>query len=269
MSNAISTQVQNLRNELEARKETIFAAAASHIRPERFLEQVARVCIKNPKLLECSRSSLFMAAAQAAVLGLEIDSTLGQAYIVPYGNEATLVPGYLGLKELAYRSDKIASIDAEAVYKDDEFDYELGTDKYVKHKPSDSAAENQTPTHVYAIVKTVWNENIVKVMSWAQVEKHRNKFSKGANRRDSAWQTNPVPMALKTVLRKALKLAPLSAEVQQLLQADEYVEAIPENGFTSGTEAPVTDLDAIAGLLENDAPHEPTAEELADLEYAK
>jgi len=56
MGNALSTQVESLRGELEKRRETIFAAAAQHIRPERFLEQVARACIKQPNLRECTRS---------------------------------------------------------------------------------------------------------------------------------------------------------------------------------------------------------------------
>lgn len=264
MANALSTQVESLRTELEARKDNIFAAAAQHIRPERFLEQVARAVIKSPKLLECSRASLFMSAAQAASLGLEIDGVLGHCYLIPYGREATLVPGYLGLKELAYRSGMIASLEMAAVHPDDDFDFEKGTSPYLKHKPSDSAA-NGAVTHVYAIVKTTTGGTMFEVMSWAQIEKHRDKFSKGASRRDSAWFTNPIAMALKTVLRKVLKLAPLSPELQRMMQHEEFAEQCP---FPSGTEAPVEDLDAAAELL--DAPQTtagPTAEELADAEY--
>ena len=274
MANALSVQVENLRGELEAKKENIFAAAATHIRPERFIEQVARACIKNPQLLECTRSSLFIAAAQAASLGLEIDGVLGHAYLVPFRNkgtlEAVLVPGYLGLKELAYRSGMIASLEYAAVHPDDEFDYRKGTSPYVTHKPSDSSA-NGAVTHVYAIVKTTTGGCIFEVMSWAQVEKHRDKFAKGMDRRDSPWQTNAVAMALKTVLRKALKLAPLNPELQRLMQQEEHAEQVPL--FPSGMEAPVEDLDAAAALLDdpqvatNGSAMEPTSEELADPAY--
>jgi recombination protein RecT len=249
-TNALSTQIESLRTELEAKKDNIFSAAAVHIRPERFIEQVARACIKNTQLLECTRASLFMSAAQAASLGLEIDGVLGHAYLVPFRNkgtlEAVLVPGYLGLKELAYRSGMISSLEYAAVYPDDEFDYEKGTSPWLKHKPSDSAA-NGSATHVYAIIKTTTGGVIFEVMSWAQVEKHRNKFAKGIDRRDSPWNTNPLAMALKTVLRKALKLAPLNPELQRLMQHEELAE---QPSFPSGTEAPVEDLDAAAELLE-------------------
>lgn len=271
MANALSTQVESLRTELEAKKENIFAAAAQHIRPERFMEQVARACIKNTQLLECTRSSLFVSAAQAASLGLEIDGVLGHAYLVPFRNkgilEAVLVPGYLGLKELAYRSGMISSLEYAAVYLDDEFDFEKGTKQFLKHKPSDSSAQS-TPTHVYAIVHTTTGGTIFEVMSWAQVEKHRDKFAKGTKRADSTWNTNPVAMALKTVLRKALKLAPLSPELQRMMQHEEYEE---QAGFQSGMEAPVEDLDAAVELLDAPAPpypgrpSDPTPEELADM----
>jgi len=211
-----------------------------------------------------------MAAAQAASLGLEIDGVLGHAYIVPFKGEATLIPGYLGLKELAYRSSRISSVVMQEVFQGDEFEFELGTSPWIKHRPTDAASVS-TVTHVYAIVNTTTAGVIPKVMSWAQVENHRNKFSKGYTRADSSWQTNPVAMGLKTVLRKAMKLAPLSPEIQRLLQQDEYAEQLPS--FPSGTEAPVEDLDAAAELL--DAPQipmignaaAPMPEELADPSY--
>ncbi len=267
MGNSLVAQVETLRGELEAKKDNIFAAAAQHIRPERFIEQVARACIKQPKLLDCSRASLFIAAAQAASLGLEIDGVLGHAYIVPFKGEAALIPGYLGLKELAYRSGRIASLEMSAVHAGDEFDYEKGLKPFLIHKPTDSAA-NTAVTHVYAIVHTTTGGAIFEVMSWAQVEGHRNKFSKGYTRADSSWQTNPVAMALKTVLRKALKLAPLNAELQLLMQHEEYAE---QPAFPSGTEAPVEDLDTAAALLDGPAPDpsKPTEEELREWEREK
>lgn len=271
MANSLVVQVADLRTELEAKKENIFAAAAQHIRPERFIEQVARACIRNTQLLECTRPSLFMAAAQAASLGLEIDGVLGHAYLVPFKNhgtlEAVLVPGYLGLKELAYRSGMIASIEMSAVYPDDEFEFEKGTKQFLRHKPSDSSAHSAVK-HVYAIVHTTTGGTIFEVMSWAQIEKHRDKFAKGINRADSSWKTNPTAMGLKTVLRKALKLAPLNAELQRLMQHEEYAE---QPLFQSGTEAPVEDLDAAAELLSGPTsdPYSgngPSPEEAADFE---
>lgn len=271
MDNSLVTQVDNLRGELEKRKDNIFAAAAEHIRPERFMEQIARACIHNPDLLTCTRATLFIAAAEAASLGLEIDSVLGHAYLVPYKNkgikEVTLIPGYLGLKELAYRSGKIVGITGEPVHKDDEFSFKYGTSQFLDHTPSDSPYSS-TPHHVYALVRIAGGGCEFKVMSWAQVEWHRNKYAKGWDRHGSAWNTSPVAMGIKTALRKTLKLCPLSPELQSLLQREDIIE---QPLFPSGTEAPVEDLDAAAALLDaipvNGNPSGPTAEELADPEY--
>jgi recombinational DNA repair protein RecT len=102
------------------------------------------------------------------------------------------------------------------------------------------------------------------------VESHRNKFAKGIDRKESPWNTNPIQMALKTVLRKTLKLAPCSPELQSLMQHEEYAE---QPSFPSGMEAPVEDLDAAAKLLEETQPTKelprpsaPTAEELKEYE---
>jgi len=278
MANAIAVRADKVRSILEEKREKIFAAAAAHIRPERFMEQVARACINNPDLTgdDVDWVTLIVAASEAAALGLEIDGVLGHAHLVPFKNnkrggirEIVLVPGYLGLKELAYRSGMISSIEAAAVYKDDEFDYELGTDKFIKHKPSDSPYGG-IPTHVYCIVKTTTHGTVLCVMSWAQFEWHRDKYAKGWRRSDSAYQTNPVAMALKTCVRKALKLCPLSPELQRIMQNEEYAE---QPLFPSGTEASVEDLDAAqelenaSVLLENEHPSGPTPEELADPEY--
>lgn len=277
MANALSTQVDSLRKELEARKDNMFAAAAQHMRWDRFAEQVARCCINNPKLLECTRASLFMSAAEAASLGLEIDSILGHAYLVPYKNkgvlEAQLIPGYLGLKELAYRSGKIVGIVGDQVHCDDDFDWEYGTERFLKHKPSDSPYAS-VPTHVYALVRIAGGGCEFKVMSWAQVEWHRNKYAPGWDRHNSAWKTSPVAMGIKTALRKCLKLCPLSPELQTLLQREELVE---QPLFPSGTEAGTEDLDndaiAAAELLEttehNISPSQPTPEELRDWELER
>lgn len=258
----ISQQVAALRTELQEKRETLFAAAAEHIRPERFTELVARACIKNPRLLECTRSSLFMSASQAASLGLEIDGVLGHAYIVPRRNkgvwEAQMQPGYLGLKELAYRSGLIADIETAAVKTDDEFDYEKGTKKFLRHKPTDSPV-NGVPTHVYAIVHTTTGGTKFDVMSWAQVEAHRNKYAPKWDRSDSAWCTSPIQMAEKTVLRKVLKLCPLSAELQRLMQQEELAEHV--ESFQSGAEAPPDDLDAAAKLIAGETDDETPADE--------
>jgi recombination protein RecT len=94
------------------------------------LTRTALSCIyKNPTLLQCEKTSLMRSIVEAAALGLSFH--LGRAFLVPYRNtkmdrmEAQLIPGYLGLADIARRSGEVSSINAQAVYAGDEFDYEF------------------------------------------------------------------------------------------------------------------------------------------------
>jgi recombinational DNA repair protein RecT len=60
------------------------------------------------------------------------------------------------------------------------------------------------------------------VMSHADVEEHKKKYSKAQN---SPWNTNFDEMAKKTVLKKALKYAPISTELMREVNQDESIHS--------------------------------------------
>jgi len=254
MTTNLIAEVETLRNQLTERKTTIFAAAARHINPERFTELIARACIQNPQLLDCTRPSLVMAAASAAALGLEIDGVLGHAYLVPFKNhgalEAVLIPGYKGLKELAYRSEKIAIFRWGIVRDGDEFDYRKGTDEELEHVPR--CDPDKEWTFVWALAETTKGGRTIEVMSRKQVEAHRNKYVPKWKRAGSAWLTNPEAMALKTVMLKLFRLLPLSPEIQRIVENAEYehLHTSESSGIESGDTVPAENLDAIADAIE-------------------
>jgi recombination protein RecT len=76
-------------------------------------------------------------------------------FILPYKQkgvlEATPIIGYKGLVEIAYRNPKMKSLRIQAVYENDEFSYEYGTEEYIKHKPTHS--NRGALQAVYAIAK--------------------------------------------------------------------------------------------------------------------
>jgi recombination protein RecT len=221
---ALAQRANDLRRQLQSkeRRDAIFSAAASHINPDRFIECIARSCLATPSLFDCNPASLFISAAEAARLGLELGGVLGQAYLVPYSGEAQLVLGYKGYKELAYRSDKVSVINAGTVYEGDEFEWCRGTEEFIRHKPTDLPSTKWT--HCWAFAKTIHGEPIISVMSKAQIEAHRNRFAKGWNRPGSAWLSNPESMGQKTQLHRVSRLLPLSPEIQQLVERSEYID---------------------------------------------
>ena len=191
----------------------IAKALPSAITPERFARMATTAVTMNPDLGRCTPASFIGALLQAAALGLEPNTPLGQAYLIPYNNyktgakEAQFQIGYRGMIELAHRSGEFQSIEAHIVYENDEFEYELGLEPKLRHKP---AMRNRGDiVWVYAVYKLKSGGYGFEVMSKADIDEHRRKYSKA---KSSPWDTAWEGMAKKTVIKQALKYAPLKSE---------------------------------------------------------
>ena len=199
-------------------------ALPSVITPERFTRMALSAISSNAKLQACNQTSFLAAMMQAAQLGLEPNTPLGQAYIIPYGNNAQFQIGYKGLIDLAYRSGEVTIVDAQVVYENDEFEYELGLDPKLKHKPA--LKDRGNPILYYAMFRTKEGGFGFQVMSIEDIRKHAQKYSKSYS--SGPWQTNFDEMAKKTVLKKALKYAPLKSDFAKAVSADETVKSVIE-----------------------------------------
>jgi len=194
-------------------------ALPKHVTPERLARIVLTEIRRTPKLLECNRESLLGAILQAAQLGLE-PGVLGQSWIIPYGREATFIPGYRGLAQLAWRSAQIASITARAVFDGDTFSFDFGED-VISHKPS-GETDPAKLTHAYAIIRTTSGGKLWDVMTRGEIERIRSRSRAGTS---GPWKTDYAEMAKKTVLRRLFKIAPCSAELQTAMALDDAADA--------------------------------------------
>lgn len=238
-----------------ARSEKAIAKALpSTITAERFTRMATTAVTMNPDLGACTPASFIGAMLQAAALGLEPNTPLGQAYLIPYPNyktgvkEAQFQIGYRGLIELAHRSGDFKSIEAHVVYENDEFEYELGLEPKLKHKP---AMKNRGKiTWVYAIYKLQSGGYGFEVMSVEDINEHRKKYSK-AKSESSPWNKSWDAMAKKTVIKQALKYAPLKSEFvkamvnedvtlnfnEELSDTDEFVIPDEDSRYAEAVEA--------------------------------
>ena len=102
------TSPHSIKDWVKVMEPAIKKALPSVITPERFTRMVMTAISSNPKLAECTPASFCGAMMQAAQLGLEPNTPLGQAYLIPYRNHGKLEcqyqTGYKGLITLAYRS---------------------------------------------------------------------------------------------------------------------------------------------------------------------
>lgn len=232
MANIIQKQQQSLENSgnktmqqyIKAMEGEIAKALPTVITPERFTRMVLSAISVNPKLAECTPKSFLGAMMTAAQLGVEPNTALGQAYLIPYKNHGVLECqfqlGYKGLIDLAYRSGEVSIIQAHVVYERDEFTYELGIDPQLKHIPAKS--DRGDAIAYYAMFKTKDGGYGFEVMSLEDVEYHARRYSKSYG--SGPWQSNFDEMAKKTVLKRVLKYAPLKSDFVRGVAQDETIK---------------------------------------------
>lgn len=197
-------------------------ALPKQISPERF-SRIAITAVRNtPKLQACDPLSFIAALMQSAQLGLEPNTPLGQAYLIPYGREVQFQLGYQGMLTLAYRTGEYQSIYAMSVYANDEFEYEYGLNEKLVHKPAEDPQGD--PIYYYAVYRLQNGGHGFVVMSRKQIEKHRDQYSPSARSSHSPWNTDFDSMAKKTVLKQLLKYAPKSVEFAHQVAQDETIK---------------------------------------------
>ena len=221
----VATPAKTLQSYILSMEKQIKKALPSVITPERFTRIVLTAVSTNPKLGTCTPESFLGAMMTAAQLGVEPNTPLGQAYLLPYNNtrkgcvECQFQLGYKGMIDLAYRSGEVTTIQAHVVHANDEFSYSFGLEPTLKHVPA--MRDRGEPTHVYAVFNTKDGGYGFEVMSMDDVRAHARKYSKSFG--SGPWQTNFEEMAKKTVLKRVLKYAPLKTDFARSLAQDETI----------------------------------------------
>lgn len=224
--NVVENKKATMQGLILSMEKEIKKALPSVITPERFTRMALTALSTTPALMDCTPKSFLGAIMQAAQLGVEPNTPLGQAYLIPYKNKGVLECqfqlGYKGLIDLAYRSEEVSIVDAHEVYENDTFEYELGLNPVLRHVPA--RRDRGNVIYYYAIFRTVKGGYGFKVMSVDDVKSFAAKKSKSYSSSFSPWTTDFDEMAKKTVLKKALKYAPLKTDFVRAIAADETVK---------------------------------------------
>ena len=227
---ALSHYIKQMEGEIKKALPTVLT-------PERFTRIIMSALSANPKLAETTPQSFLAAMMTAAQLGVEPNTPLGQAYLIPYWNNKTKVYecqfqlGYKGLIDLAYRSGEVTTIQAHVVYENDDFTYSLGLEPELRHIPARSGRGE--PIYVYAMFQTKSGGYGFEVMSIEDIREHAKQYSQSYKSSYSPWVTHFEEMAKKTVLKQALKYAPMKSDFVRGLAADETVKVeLAEDMYT-------------------------------------
>lgn len=247
---AAASPMKNMQDLIISMKGQIEAALPSVITGERFARMVLTAMSNTPKLASCTPKSFLGAMMQAAQLGLEPNTPLEEAYLIPFMNHGTLEcqfqVGYKGMISLAHRSGLY--VQAHEVHENDEFIVEYGLEPKLVHKP---VFKDRGPVIAYY---GVWKDKDgisgFEIMSKEDVEAHARKYSQSYGKGFSPWKTNFDEMAKKTVIKKALKYAPLTTEFIRGVTADgtikteiskDMVDVRDETNYTDIQAEPVPD----------------------------
>jgi recombination protein RecT len=219
---------------IEASAGELGKALPNSMSPER-LSRIALTCIRmNPDLAQCTTESLLGALFTSAQLGVE--PIAGRAYLLPFYNkrkingewkslrECQFILGYKGIVDMFYRHAKSTELSWGVVHEKDFFEYELGSENYLKHRP---VLENRGDVIGYWVLAKLHNGGTpFAVMSHEDCIEHGRSHSKTFDRKSntfyksSPWATNQEAMCLKTVLIQLAKLLPMSVQFQQAIQKD-------------------------------------------------
>lgn len=220
------TKSMSIADLIKAMEPEIRKALPEVITPERFTRMALSALNTTPKLRECTQMSFLAALMNAAQLGLEPNTPLGQAYLIPYNNKGTMECqfqiGYKGLIDLSYRNPQMQIISAQAVYENDEFEYKLGLNPKLEHKPT--LGERGEVRLFYGLFKLTNGGFGFEVMSKTAMDAYAKEYSKAFDSSFSPWKSNYIGMAKKTVIKQALKYAPLKTDFRKALSNDETIK---------------------------------------------
>lgn len=229
------------------------------ISQKEFIVSAINAVKKTPKLLECSPQTLFGSILLCAELGLKFNTPEGFCYILPYNTqgrmEAQFQLGYKGIVEIMYRSPRIVSVDAEAVYENDDFQYALGTGKFIKHTPCMEGPRGKLKC-VYAVVKLKdSDEPLFKVVHKEELDKIK-KLSKAGNSQYSPYNNGTDifnTMEAKAAIKLLSKYLPKSdPTLSKAISIDNRVQGgakvVIEEGVAEVVDSKTTEIVTIEEL---------------------
>lgn len=217
--------IKTLRDTLMKGLEQMKLVMSKEMSPERMIRIAVNAASRNPTLAKCTPQSVGLALMNASQMELEPNGR--DAHLVPYWNssagvyEAVFMPDYKGLIKLAYRSGEVGTFDAKAVYENDLFDFQYGTEQFLNHKP---AIQNRGKLLcAWAMCKMKEGGETFVVMDRDSIEK-RKAASQTGRKDKGPWHDWEEEMWAKTAVKQLSKLLPLGEKFEQAVDYDNVIE---------------------------------------------
>ena len=156
----------------------------------------------NETLQKCKPETVAISALRAATLRLSCDPGIGEAYLVPFKDRATLVIGYKGLRAMAIRTGKYRYLHVATIFEGEE----VVTDKLTGAIKIEGKKKSDRVIGRVAYFQLTNGFEKALYMTTEEIHQHAKRYSKSYDFSSSVWKSYKVgeeanPMEMKTPLR--------------------------------------------------------------------
>ena len=222
------------RNALVGRREEFAAALVGWMDPDHFVEVLTTAYLGNEKLWNANPVSLYSACRRAALLNLRPDGDEG--YLEVWWDKDALAanggkgefqvsfnPMYKGLIRTLTRGGTVLMVDAQVVRSGDEFDFQMGDEPFVRHRPEKDPNKRGDIIYAYVIFHLANGLKYREVMSIEEMDQIREN-AKRRRTEGPAWRTNPDQMYRKMPIRRGTKYLDLNPKQAAVFRYDAELE---------------------------------------------
>lgn len=228
-------------------------AAPQHMTAQRLMATFRQAARNKPEFNQCNLLSVLGVFMTCTFLGLEPNTPQGHAYMIPFkkrrwdkasrqmvddGYDLQLIIGYQGYLDLAYRSPRVSSVAAHAVYEGDDFSFEYGSNEHLQHRPKGLHADTDQPRYFYMFSKLTGGQAF-EVLPYAKVIQVRNgsqgyQAAVAAKERaekegwklpaaytETPWVKHFTAMGQKTAMRAGYKWLPKTVEMAAVARLED------------------------------------------------
>jgi recombination protein RecT len=224
-----------------------------------FISSALIAVSNNPRLMDCTASSIMHSALRAASLGLTCDPEFGHAWLVPYNDRrsntaiCTFQAGYKGYIHLAERTNKYRYINTGSIFEGQtiEEDQLTGKTRIVGTRRSMDAKIVGYFNHF----EMMNGFSHTLYMTVAEIDAHGKRYAPSYNDPKGKWAVDFDSMARKTVTKLNLKhYGYFSPNERAMLEDDErldpagYVDAQFKDYAEPAEEEKQTEAEILAGM---------------------
>jgi recombination protein RecT len=236
---------------------------------DRILSETYLAVQKNPKLESCTPESMLTAVAQCVKWDLAIGE---EVYLVPFSvkvkvpngrggemdkweDRAQAIRDYKGDIALVIRCGAARYVDAQNVYAKEFFEYEQGTNPFVRHRPIMDPSTRGELIGSYAVAKISAHDIKVVVMHRQEIDEIRLKHSKSwkehwVDGKKVQYELEEIRWyGPKTCVHRIVKQLPKSPKLEEVMKAFALEEKVLDGEMEEIVPAPAIAAGAAEGAV--------------------